>query len=87
MAAASSLAHFNSGDAMDRALETIEIDPQYAEGLGFALDDVVGIGLTRVLVRVFLNVAGRSRLVCYMTLRMPRRWPRNLLLLMIGKFW
>lgn len=41
MASASSLAHFNSTDASDRGLETIEIDPQYAEALGFALGDVV----------------------------------------------
>lgn len=45
MASASSLAHFNSTDASDRGLETIEIDPQYAEALGFALGDVVEIGL------------------------------------------
>ncbi|KAH9895808.1 AAA-domain-containing protein [Cubamyces lactineus] len=45
MASASSLAHFNSGDSGDRGLETVEIDPQYAEGLGFALGDVVEIGL------------------------------------------
>ncbi|KAI0631588.1 AAA-domain-containing protein [Trametes polyzona] len=45
MASASSLAHFNSGDASDRGLETVEMDPQYAEGLGFALGDVVEIGL------------------------------------------
>ncbi|OSD00321.1 AAA-domain-containing protein [Trametes coccinea BRFM310] len=45
MASASSLAHFNSGDAGDRGLETVEIDPQYAEGLGLALGDVVEIGL------------------------------------------
>ncbi|EIW52807.1 AAA-domain-containing protein [Trametes versicolor FP-101664 SS1] len=45
MASASSLAHFNSGEAGDRGLETVEIDPQYAEGLGLALGDVVEIGL------------------------------------------
>ncbi|KAL7278137.1 hypothetical protein ACG7TL_008108 [Trametes sanguinea] len=45
MASASSLAHFNFGDAGDRGLETVEIDPQYAEGLGLALGDVVEIGL------------------------------------------
>ncbi|GBE85761.1 Peroxisome biosynthesis protein [Sparassis crispa] len=45
MAASSSLAHFNSGDTSDRGLETIEIDPQYADGLGFALGDIVEIGL------------------------------------------
>ena len=41
MASASSLAHFNSGDGGERGMETVEIDPQYAEGLGFALGDVV----------------------------------------------
>ncbi|RPD58266.1 AAA-domain-containing protein [Lentinus tigrinus ALCF2SS1-7] len=45
MASASSLAHFNSGNAADRGMETVEMDPQYAEGLGFALGDVVEIGL------------------------------------------
>ncbi|KAI0349828.1 AAA-domain-containing protein [Trametes cingulata] len=45
MASASSLAHFNSSEAGERGLETVEIDPQYAEGLGFALGDVVEIGL------------------------------------------
>ncbi|KAI0739475.1 AAA-domain-containing protein [Daedaleopsis nitida] len=45
MASASSLAHFNSGDSKDKGLETVEIDPQYAEGLGFTSGDVVEIGL------------------------------------------
>ncbi|OBZ72980.1 Peroxisome biosynthesis protein PAS1 [Grifola frondosa] len=45
MASASSLAHFNAGDSGDRGLETIEMDPQFAEGLGFSLGDVVEIGL------------------------------------------
>ncbi|KAI0665466.1 AAA-domain-containing protein [Trametes maxima] len=45
MASASSLAHFNSSSGGDKGLETVEIDPQYAEGLGFALGDVVEIGL------------------------------------------
>ncbi|CDO70672.1 hypothetical protein BN946_scf184761.g10 [Trametes cinnabarina] len=45
MASASSLAHFNSGEPGDRGLETVEIDPQYAEGLGLAMGDVVEIGL------------------------------------------
>ncbi|KAI6007075.1 P-loop containing nucleoside triphosphate hydrolase protein [Pisolithus albus] len=42
MASASSLAHFNS---TDRALETVEIDPQFATSLGFNQGDVVEIGL------------------------------------------
>ncbi|TBU28822.1 AAA-domain-containing protein [Dichomitus squalens] len=45
LASSSSLAHFNSGNAGERGLETVEIDPQYAEGLGFASGDVVEIGL------------------------------------------
>ena len=40
MASASSLAHFNS-ELGERGLETLEIDPQYAQGLGLALGDVV----------------------------------------------
>ncbi|RDB24902.1 Peroxisome biosynthesis protein PAS1 [Hypsizygus marmoreus] len=45
MASASSLAHFNSSDSGERGLETIEIDPQYAQGLGFKQGDIVEIGL------------------------------------------
>jgi peroxin-1 len=41
MASASSLAHFNVSDSGDRGYETIEIDPQYAQGLGFAQGDLV----------------------------------------------
>ncbi|KAG9310908.1 P-loop containing nucleoside triphosphate hydrolase protein [Chiua virens] len=44
MASSSSLAHFNA-DARDNAFETIEIDPQYAQGLGFAEGDIVEVGL------------------------------------------
>ncbi|KAI0301591.1 P-loop containing nucleoside triphosphate hydrolase protein [Multifurca ochricompacta] len=44
MVSASSLAHFNSSSS-DNTLETVEIDPQYAEGLGFKKGDVVEIGL------------------------------------------
>jgi peroxin-1 len=40
MVSASSLAHFNSTSS-DNSLETVEIDPQYAEGLGFKQGDVV----------------------------------------------
>ena len=43
MASASSLAQFNSGGVVDKGLETIEIDPQFAEGLGFAEGDVVRV--------------------------------------------
>ncbi|KIO06205.1 hypothetical protein M404DRAFT_139729 [Pisolithus tinctorius Marx 270] len=42
MPSASSLAHFNSTDS---ALETVEIDPQFATSLGFNQGDVVEIGL------------------------------------------
>ncbi|KAL0577747.1 Peroxisome biosynthesis protein pex1 [Marasmius crinis-equi] len=45
MAASSSLAQFNSTDSGDKRLETIEIDPQYAMGLGFSQGDIVEIGL------------------------------------------
>ncbi|PCH34751.1 AAA-domain-containing protein [Wolfiporia cocos MD-104 SS10] len=45
MTSASSLARFNATDASDRTLETIDIDPQFAEGLGFVAGDVVEIGL------------------------------------------
>jgi peroxin-1 len=49
MVSASSLAHFNSTSS-DNSLETVEIDPQYAEGLGFRKGDVVCIvPLFRVL--------------------------------------
>ncbi|KAH9996691.1 P-loop containing nucleoside triphosphate hydrolase protein [Russula compacta] len=44
MVSASSLAHFNSTSS-DSPLETVEIDPQYAEGLGFKEGDVVEVGL------------------------------------------
>ena len=40
MVSASSLAHFNS-NSPDSPLETVEIDPQYAEGLGFHKGDLV----------------------------------------------
>ena len=41
MASASSLAHFNSSNSDERGLETIEIDPQYAQDLGFFQGDTV----------------------------------------------
>jgi peroxin-1 len=40
MASASSLVSFNS-TAGERGIETLEIDPQYAAGLGFKEGDVV----------------------------------------------
>ncbi|KAH9840780.1 AAA-domain-containing protein [Rhodofomes roseus] len=45
MASASSLAHFNSAGSSDKSLETIEMDPQFAQGLGFVAGDIVEIGL------------------------------------------
>lgn len=42
MASASSLAHFNSAGSGDKGLETIEMDPQFAQGLGLVSNDVVG---------------------------------------------
>ncbi|KAG1809269.1 P-loop containing nucleoside triphosphate hydrolase protein [Suillus variegatus] len=44
MASASSLASFNS-TAGERGIETLEIDPQYAAGLGFKEGDVLELGL------------------------------------------
>jgi len=41
MASASSLAHFNAGQSTDGGFETIEIDPQYGQGLGLAQGDLV----------------------------------------------
>ncbi|PPQ98400.1 hypothetical protein CVT24_004079 [Panaeolus cyanescens] len=46
MASASSLAHFNAGQSQEEGgFETIEMDPQYAQGLGLAQGDIVEIGL------------------------------------------
>lgn len=41
MASASSLAQFQVGG--ERGMETIEIDPQFASGLGFAQGDIVSV--------------------------------------------
>ncbi|KAJ7039144.1 P-loop containing nucleoside triphosphate hydrolase protein [Mycena alexandri] len=49
MASASSLAQFNSTDAAEKGYETIEIDPQYALGLGLKQNDLVEIGLVHDL--------------------------------------
>lgn len=48
MASASSLAQFNSGRTGDKGLETVEIDPQFAGGLGFSEGSVV-------CIRFFIN--------------------------------
>ncbi|KAG6889103.1 hypothetical protein C0995_003672 [Termitomyces sp. Mi166 len=45
MASASSLTHFSSTQNAEKALETVEIDPQYAQGLGLSQGDLVEIGL------------------------------------------
>ncbi|KAJ3890822.1 P-loop containing nucleoside triphosphate hydrolase protein [Lentinula edodes] len=45
MASASSLAQFNVSEPTEKSLETIEIDPQYSQSLGFAQGDIVEIGL------------------------------------------
>ena len=41
MVSASSLAHFQAGKGAEKGMETVEIDPQLAEGLGFAAGDIV----------------------------------------------
>ena len=41
MVSASSLAHFQAGSGADKGMETVEIDPQLAQGLGFAEGDIV----------------------------------------------
>lgn len=43
MASASSLAHFSSASSTEKGVETLEIDPQFAQSLGFSPDDVVRI--------------------------------------------
>ncbi|KAI5123096.1 hypothetical protein M0805_001452 [Coniferiporia weirii] len=45
MASSSSLARFKAGATSSDALETIEIDPQFASDLGFGLGSIVEIGL------------------------------------------
>ncbi|KAG6857738.1 hypothetical protein H0H87_004154 [Tephrocybe sp. NHM501043] len=45
MASASSLTHFSSAPSTEKTLETVEIDPQYAQGLGLSQGDLVEIGL------------------------------------------
>jgi peroxin-1 len=45
MASASSLAHINASQLGERSFETLEMDPQYAQGLGLSQGDLVEIGL------------------------------------------
>lgn len=75
MASASSLAHFNAGQSSEGGFETIEIDPQYAQGLGLAQGDLV-----RSYVFVITDVPdpfGRLKLGYYMTSRMPNLWVQS----------
>ena len=46
MAASSSLARFQGGSG-ENALETLEIDPQFAGSLGFHLGDIVSLDLAQ----------------------------------------
>ena len=41
MASASSLAHLNASQLGEKSFETLEMDPQYAQGLGLAQGDLV----------------------------------------------
>jgi peroxin-1 len=41
MASASSLAHFNASNPAEKGMETIEIDPQFSQGLGLNAKDIV----------------------------------------------
>ena len=63
MVSASSLARFNSSSS-DHSLETVEIDPQYAESLGFKKEDVVS---TCFFSFPLLLTPSRWRLACSMT--------------------
>ena len=63
MVSASSLAHFNTISS-DGSLETVEIDPQYADGLGFKEGDVVSTCFSSFLL---LLTSLRSRWDCSMT--------------------
>jgi hypothetical protein len=83
MVSASSLAHFNS-TSPDNSLETVEIDPQYAEGLGFKKGDVVSSCFP---LRLLSLIYSRSKWDCSMTYQKPSPWPRNHSLQMTGKYW
>jgi peroxin-1 len=61
MASASSLAQFNSSDSGEKGFETIEIDPQYALGLGLKQNDIVCVSIISLYLAVTPNV-GRDRL-------------------------
>jgi len=83
MVSASSLAHFSS-TSPDSSLETVEIDPQYAEGLGFKKGDVVSTYLPSSLLSL---TPTRLRWDCSMTYPKPSPWPRNHSPQMTGKYW
>lgn len=55
MASASSLAHFSSASSAEKGIETLEIDPQFAQGLGFSPDDVVRIIAAPSMPRLTLH--------------------------------
>lgn len=68
MASASSLANFGGGGSGggEKGLETIEIDPQFANGLGFNQGDIVG-PLLLAPSHTPINPANRSRSDFYTT--------------------
>lgn len=55
MASASSLNQFRSTQNAEKALETIEIDPQYAQGLGLSQGDLVRVNDTLINLSSLLN--------------------------------
>ena len=71
MASASSLAHFTSASSAEKGVETLEIDPQFAQGLGFSIGDIVRtivdspiLGIKRSLFKVeigLLHDLGRAK--------------------------
>ena len=48
MASASSLSQFNTSSLTDKGVETLEIDPQYGQALGFRQDDVVCLSMDQI---------------------------------------
>ena len=72
MASASSLAHFNSADK-EKGFETVEMDPQYATGLGLDQGDIVRTYILPICeVCLTCSRFARSRLGCCTTYQ-----PRN----------